>query len=559
MKQTGKILGRTIVILYVLQISLLGCVASTDSIIKQNRKLIFKDQNYTKAMGNLEKAVKNNPNDPELWYWLAMAQFPAESPEKTLRSLNKAFRLGLPKSRLLALYIAGDCNDSLGNYNNAIKYFTGHLTAKPKDLKVLEKRGRVYIKVEKYEQAHKDFDAILQQDNNHLGALRGKNLAYSKTENYTKAIENFDRLIGITPENNTFVLSESYGGRGWCHYHLSQFQKAKNDFDFAIRITPEKNHDAIKSYTKGKAFCYLGLKDPETAIALIDKAEKYSRPGKNLNLERTLIYYLSGNKQKAWDLRGGAGMVGLRYRINRTGVQGIYVDAVFEDGPAARSGLLKGDIITSVNGQAVSEKKFGDLTAKLMPGKTAVIGLKREGFEKKINLQVGSFEKILDSHPLSQPILSPKKQSVAVKDTSKSTLVLPIPQKEPLDVSGAGETPQLITHPPKVKAAEIKIDSVSIEPEPVRAGKHFEIIIDLIASDPGSFQPDFPIVMDYSIFRGKKLLKKFKTKEFTVPNGEYHILIRKPRAGKTKGSYSLLIELGYRDKKTSKKIPFEIK
>jgi membrane-associated protease RseP (regulator of RpoE activity) len=314
----------------------------------------------------------------------------------------------------------------------------------------------------------------------------------------------------------------------------------------------------MKSYTKGKAFCYLGLKDPETAIALIDKAEKYCFPGENLNLERTLIYYLSGNKQKAWEVRGGSGMVGLAYRRNETGNQGVYVHSVIKDGPAEKSGLLKGDIITSVNGQAVSEKNFSDLSAKLIPGKTAVIGLKREGLEKKINLQAGSCEKGLEEHPFSKAILSPAKHSIAGNDISKSALVLPVPSEEPLDVSGTGETPQLTTHPAQKKSAEIKIDSVAIDPEPVKAGKHFEIIIDLIASDPGSFDPDFPIVMDYSIFRGEKRLKKFKTKEFTVPNGEYHTLVRNPKAGKSKGSYILLIELGYMDKKTSKKIPFEI-
>ncbi len=558
MKQTNRVLGKFFFTLIILQLSLSGCVASTDSIIKQNRKLIFEDRNYTKAIENLKRAVKKSPNDPELWYWLSVAQFPVVSPDKTLRSLNKAFSLGLPKSKFLALYISGQCNDSLGNYDKAIQHYTDHIELNPKDLKAFEKRGNVYIKVKQFDKAHEDFDIVLQQNKNSIDALRGKSSAYFKAKNYAESIEYLDRLIRITPTNNKLVLSEAYGGRGWSNYHLAQFEKAKKNFDTALGNTPDKNRDAIKSFTIGKAFSHLGLKDPETAIALIDRAEKYSQPGTNLILERTLVYYLSGNKQKAWNVRGGSGMVGLKYRINQTGDQGIYVDAVIKDGPAAESGVLQGDTIISVNRQPVSINNFGKMAAELIPGETAVFIIKREGLEKKINLQAGSFENVLKQHDLSQPILSPDNQIAANEKTSGSTLVLQNSQEKPLDVSGAGETPQLNTNQQKTKTIEITIDAVSIEPEPVKAGKYFKIIIDLIANDPGSSDSELPIVMDYSISRDGKLLKKFKSKDFVVPNGDFHTLIRKPKAGKTKGTYSLSIELGYMDKKARKKISFEI-
>ena len=541
-------------------ISVLGCVATgTQSVIKQNVKLILEDKNYDKALTNLEKAVKTDPKNSELWYWLGVARFQKSTPEATIEAFNKALSLELPISHHAVSYLyLGRSNENLGKFDQAIKDFTKCIQLNPDNTVAIEGRGRVYMNLGQYDQALKDFDFILKGNENHLFALRGKCWAHFRAKEYDQAVQSFTQLIKITPANETSLLYESYGGLGWSYYYQSQFEKARDDFDSAIRMTSPDNILFIKSSTIGKAFCLLGLGDRQTALALIDQAEKYAPSGKNLNFERSLIYYLSGDKSAAWALRGGSGMLGVNLGLNKD--VGLTIESVEKDGPASKSGLLKGDVIKAFAGEPIANIiDYERVMAKTNPGKEASIQIIRDGLEKQIRVQIGSAEKLMDSHFLSKPILAAKSVSDPEKDMPSSTLIISPPKEIPLDVSGAGEPSALITNPIKTEPAGIKIDSVGIKPTPVQAGKQFEIIIDLVAKDPGSFQPSIPIVMDYSILQDNKLLKKFKSKEFMVPNGESFMLTRSPNASKIKGSYSLLIELTYNGKRTSKTLSFDIK
>ena len=540
--------------------SVLGCVAGTESVLKQNKKLILQEKNHSKALVNLEKAVKTHPENPELWYWLGVARFEKSTPQATINAFNRALGSGLPKGhRWIAYYYIGSCNYRLKNFDEAIKNFTQCLKLNPRHVDAIESRGLAYIKIHKFDLALKDFDAILKSNKNHLGALRGKSWAHVRTNDYDLAVRYFTQLIKITSVNNTFILSESYRGRGWSYYYLSQFQNARNDFDAAIKMTGLNNTFMIQELTIGKAFCLLGLGDKQTALALIDQVEKYSPPGMDLNLERALIYYFSDDKPKAWNLRGGSGMIGVGLSFSQSGDQGLYIEYVLKDSPASKSGLLKGDIITALDGQAMTDiNVFINLIKKMNPSKKALVQVMREGFEKKISIQISSAEKLMEDHHLSKPILAAGKASFPSEKMSVPTIKIHQTKQTPLDVSGAGKLDAMITNSEKVETTGIKIDSVLIEPIPVQAGKYFEIIIDLVASDPDSSQPSLPIMMDYSVAKAKKLLKKFKSKEFIVPNGEYYTLTRRPKAAKHKGSYSLLIELGYKGKKVSKTLNFDI-
>lgn len=562
MAHKNRLLSGFILIFMFLLINLFGCIASSDSVLRHNKKLVT-NKNYSKAIVNLEKAVKKDPYDADSWYWLGIARYKnnKSTPREIIEPFSRIIKLGgAVRFRYWdAYHYVGLGNYKLKKYSEAIDNFTNCLRVNPGYLPSIEYRAHSYMYMKNYDQAHKDFDLILKDNKDHLGALRGKSWAYSKTGDYNRAIEYFTKLIKITPANNAVVLSEAYSGRAWSFYYLTQFEKARNDFNTAITKTTSDNIFSIQNSTIGKAFCLLGLEDRETALALIDQADKFSRPDKNLNHERVLIYYLSGDKQKAWNLRGGAGLIGVGLNENTGGDQGIYIEAVQKNSPALKSGLMKGDIIAAVDGQDTTNiSVFTGFIKKKVPGEKAILQIIREGFEKKISVKIGSADKLLDNHILSKPILAARKASQPVDKMPVSTIQIPETQQEPLDVSGAGEPSTLIYDSDKVNTAGIQIDSVVIEPVPVQAGKHFEIIIDLIASNPGTSQSSLPVVMDYSILKGKKVLKKFKSKKFMVPNGEYFTLTRNPKAAKNKGSYSLLVELGYKEKEVSKILKFDI-
>ena len=74
--------------------------------------------------------------------------------------------------------------------------------------------------------------------------------------------------------------------------------------------------------------------------------------------------------------------------------KGALVAEPFTDGPAAKAGILSGDVITALNGQPVNDirdlaKQIGDLT----PGGTAKLTIWRKGEEKTISLTLGEMPK----------------------------------------------------------------------------------------------------------------------------------------------------------------------
>jgi serine protease Do len=69
--------------------------------------------------------------------------------------------------------------------------------------------------------------------------------------------------------------------------------------------------------------------------------------------------------------------------------EGALVDEPQPDGPAARAGIKSGDVIQSVNGEAVrNSRDLAKRIAGILPGQTATIGIFQDGAEKTITLQI---------------------------------------------------------------------------------------------------------------------------------------------------------------------------
>jgi 2-alkenal reductase len=73
--------------------------------------------------------------------------------------------------------------------------------------------------------------------------------------------------------------------------------------------------------------------------------------------------------------------------------QGIYVDAVEPGSPAEAAGLQPGDIITSVDGTAVSiENSLSDMLINFDPGQTVTMDVLRDGEEGTVDLTFGEVD-----------------------------------------------------------------------------------------------------------------------------------------------------------------------
>ncbi len=88
--------------------------------------------------------------------------------------------------------------------------------------------------------------------------------------------------------------------------------------------------------------------------------------------------------------------LGIRYRFISKDVailnevpQGVYIQEVVEDGPAQKSGVQEGDIITKINGQSVnSENKVAEIISKSAVGVSIELEVWRDGKTLKLTAQI---------------------------------------------------------------------------------------------------------------------------------------------------------------------------
>jgi S1-C subfamily serine protease len=74
--------------------------------------------------------------------------------------------------------------------------------------------------------------------------------------------------------------------------------------------------------------------------------------------------------------------------------QGVLVNDILPDGPAAKGDIRRGDVIVSVDGKSVDDmKSLQKLVANIRPDKITVIEVIREKKKKRVKLKLGSLEK----------------------------------------------------------------------------------------------------------------------------------------------------------------------
>jgi serine protease Do len=76
--------------------------------------------------------------------------------------------------------------------------------------------------------------------------------------------------------------------------------------------------------------------------------------------------------------------------FNLPTTEGAFIDSVDEDGPADKAGIVKGDLITSVNGNPVKDTRvLVDRISAIQPGNKVELGVIREGKPRTVPVTLG--------------------------------------------------------------------------------------------------------------------------------------------------------------------------
>jgi len=316
---------------------------------------IDQSKNYDMGITEARNAIAMNPSYAPRWYWLGVAQFYKKQYDEAIPAFKKVIDLRQTGPQLQSSYdFLGWAYFYKGDYAEAIMNFNRSLELEPRDQESLRGRGWSYFNTGKNEEAVRDFNRALEyiKSDNTLSlqdALRGRGKAYSLNRNHDEAIRDFNRLLEINPKEG-----DALNWKGWTQYRKGNFNEAVGDFNRATEHIPQDNKSLLFDNIRGKAFSYLGLGDSETAINLINKAKEIFNYDARYDL--SAMYYAIGDKEKAWEYRGGMGMVGVDTRdYNKGGVIGVEVVGTFSGGPAERAGILKGDVIVKLNDMDITD------------------------------------------------------------------------------------------------------------------------------------------------------------------------------------------------------------
>jgi hypothetical protein len=149
-----------------------------------------------------------------------------------------------------------------------------------------------------------------------------------------------------------------------------------------------------------------GLADEEAVLAYCGQADDFTREAKqgiracvtSQAMDKAESFFNAELKATQVDLRARKASCQTKPRENRgwLGVEmkigeekGALVAGAVEGSPAAAAGLKSGDVIGSVNGEAIADPK--DLSAKiraLSPGATAQIGITRDGAGRTVSVKL---------------------------------------------------------------------------------------------------------------------------------------------------------------------------
>lgn len=336
-----------------------------------------------------------------------------------------------------------------GQLNEAISLLKEATVMDPKYAPHFTNLGYLYNELNQHDEA---IEAVNKAIAIKPDAISHNNIGWSyyHKRQYDEAVKHFSSAIMLDDK-----LSYMFAGRGWSYFFLGKFEAALKDFNRLAELIKQDDKPGMQGMMRGKAWTYLGLGDAGTAFGLMKKARDIQ--DYDNRYEFALMHYAIGDKEKAWEYRGGRGMIGVHsINYSKGTVKAVEVVRTTPDGPAYKAGVLKGDIIIRMNKLPIeNDRDFFEKARELSPGTIATLTVLREGIEKNIELTVDSAELVMEEEELIKPFLAKKSYKPETKVAFSPASRMPADEKLPpfrsdafaivigIDYSGRQDIPHL--------------------------------------------------------------------------------------------------------------------
>jgi tetratricopeptide (TPR) repeat protein len=270
---------RTILLLFIGCIGLNVLAQSPRKLYKNSEKLI-EQQNYPEAIKLLDQAISNKPEYIDAITLRALAQEKSNNLEKAVA--DHTLLIKLEPEITTHVYNSGRLYYKLQDYENANKYLSDLVIMDPRHFQGLQFKAFTHIKRKEFQQAIVAIDAAIEIEKTFLCTYT-RGVAHDSLKNYTMAIENYNTTIGINPDyQKAFVaLTKSY---------LSNNQpgKALENANRTVSKFP-KYGDAYEA----RSLVYYSQKDLPNAINDLSKQLTIDSSNPDLLFKRGMYYFES--------------------------------------------------------------------------------------------------------------------------------------------------------------------------------------------------------------------------------------------------------------------------
>ncbi|MBU2652326.1 MAG: M20/M25/M40 family metallo-hydrolase [Bacteroidetes bacterium] len=215
-----------------------------------------------------------------------------------------------------------------------------------------------------------------------------------------KAMINFDMIGRLDPEKKSVMV----GGTGTSAEAEEILNKLQNRYGLALSYSPEgygpSDHAAFYAENIPVFFINTGVHSdyhtPQDDVEFInfEGQEMVSKMAYDLimaidNRQEDLTFRESGPKERTNNYMNLKVTLGIMPDFTSSANDGLGVGGVKKDGPAEKCGLLKGDIITAIDGNPVGNiYDYMNRLKKLEPGQIITVDVMRNGEKKVLIVQL---------------------------------------------------------------------------------------------------------------------------------------------------------------------------
>ena len=190
--------------------------------------------NYEQAIFVFSQTIGINPYYADVYNFLGLSYFNLKQYEQALEEYTSAIHFGeIVKGAQDAYYLnRGRTYGVLGDYEKAIADFTKSIELKADVAEVYAERGGAYNLLEKYDKALNDFTQALLLESRLTIAYIGCGMVYYNMGKYEESVDSFTKAEKIYP----FVYV--YAARGMALIYLAKYEAAIHDFNQALKLQP---------------------------------------------------------------------------------------------------------------------------------------------------------------------------------------------------------------------------------------------------------------------------------------------------------------------------------